>query len=284
MTLVGKILTVLIFIMSISFMVCAVFVFATHKNWREFATNTDQTGGKKLGLQQQLDQAKARETQLNTEIQKLKNRLAEEQAARAGALAGIMTKYATALSELQAKQTELATLIANHTEVAKASQLAQTRLESLEKETAVLRDDLRVTEADLDKKFEMVVKLNDDLNQFQGQSLRLGETNQQLALQVTRMKMVMDANGLTEFTLVSTIPPRLNGKVNEINGRDLIEISIGFDDGIRPGHVVQIYRGNTYIGQAIVKQTSPDRAVAQLVRDMMKGTIQRGDNVTTKLG
>ena len=37
MTLVGKILTVLILIMSIAFMMVAVTVFATHRNWREIA-------------------------------------------------------------------------------------------------------------------------------------------------------------------------------------------------------------------------------------------------------
>ena len=39
MTLVGKIFTVLIFVMSIVFMSFAVMTFATHKNWKEYVTN-----------------------------------------------------------------------------------------------------------------------------------------------------------------------------------------------------------------------------------------------------
>ena len=55
MTLLGKIFTVMIFIMSIVFMSMSLMVFATHKNWRLAAYNPDSTKGP-LGLKQQKDQ------------------------------------------------------------------------------------------------------------------------------------------------------------------------------------------------------------------------------------
>ena len=56
MTFIGKIFTVLIFIMSIVFMSLSLVVFATHKNWKLVATNATPSATQPLGLKQQLEQ------------------------------------------------------------------------------------------------------------------------------------------------------------------------------------------------------------------------------------
>jgi hypothetical protein len=68
-----------------------------------------------------------------------------------------------------------------------------------------------------------------------------------------------------------------------VNASDLIEVSIGSDDGLKPGHVMQVYRGNTYLGQITIRTTGPDRAVGQIDKRYQRGKIQKGDNVTTNL-
>jgi len=104
-----------------------------------------------------------------------------------------------------------------------------------------------------------------------------------LATEITQMKMVMDAHGLTKTTLVSKIPPKVEGRVLAVGAKDLIEISIGADDGLKEGHALEVYRGNTYLGRITIIKTSPDRAVGQIVKELQRGQIKQGDNVSTKL-
>ena len=97
MTLVGKIFTMLIFVMSILFMAFAVMVFATHRNWKEYVTNPT------TGLQKQLDLAKQAKTDADAQMARLKEDLRNEQAARASAI-GVLTARAVRLeADLSAK-------------------------------------------------------------------------------------------------------------------------------------------------------------------------------------
>ena len=97
------------------------------------------------------------------------------------------------------------------------------------------------------------------------------------------MKLVLDANGLTVNSLVSNIEPiNLTGIVLVVGDKDLIEISVGKDDGLREGHIMQVYRGDTYIGQIKIMKVAPDRAVGQIDKDLKRGQVRKGDHVTTK--
>ena len=72
MTLLGKIFTVLIMVMSVVFMSFSIVVYATHTNWKAEAE----------GLKQNLDQQLERNQQLEARKQRLLDNLALEQAAR----------------------------------------------------------------------------------------------------------------------------------------------------------------------------------------------------------
>jgi hypothetical protein len=283
MTLVGKIFTVLIFVMSTVFLAFSVMVFATHKNWKEYATNTVTTGGKKLGLERQKADLEQVLRDANAQIQKLKDEYKVETAARAHAIAALTTRLVKAEGELSRKESDLATLQTTLTQSVEAAKLAQDRLTTLETQVAGIRADLRSTEQDLDAKVLEVVKLTDDLNQAITLRNAEMEKNTQAVLQIAQMKMVMDANDLKIDSLVSHIPPPVEGVVLEVSDKDLIEISIGKDDGLKEGHSLDIYRGNTYLGRIVIRRTAPDRAVGQVIKELQRGQIKRGDRVSTKL-
>ena len=80
--------------------------------------------------------------------------------------------------------------------------------------------------------------------------------------------------------------PRVRGLVSATL-RDstglLIEITVGADDGLKAGQTVEVFRGDKYLGRAQVLKTSPDRAVARVLRQFQTGPIEEGDNVATKL-
>jgi hypothetical protein len=62
-----------------------------------------------------------------------------------------------------------------------------------------------------------------------------------------------------------------------------VEVSLGKDDGMRRGHMVQIFSGSKYLGQIILREVNADRSVGDIDKKMQRGRIKKGDNVTTKL-
>ena len=76
---------------------------------------------------------------------------------------------------------------------------------------------------------------------------------------------------------------RHSGVITAVGERNLVEISIGSDDGLRVGHRLHVYRDNTYLGHAVVLKTDPDRSVAQIDKKTQRGAIQARDQVTTTL-
>jgi len=173
-------------------------------------------------------------------------------------------------------------LVAQNAQASEAAKTAQDRLVGLEAEAKKLRDELRTVSKDLDGKFGEVVKLTDQLNQALSQEQILRETNLQATNQIAQQKKVMDAHGLTITSLVDHIAPPVDGVVLAVSTNDLVEISIGNDDGLKIGHSLDIYRGNTYLGKIVIKKTGPDRSVGQLQKELQRGQIKQGDHVTTK--
>jgi hypothetical protein len=282
MTLVGKIFTLLILIMSVAFLMLAITVFATHRNWREIVTRPqDDPAGP--GLKFQIEELSAINKQLRQELEQASDRLAIEVAARRFALAALQTKLESAEQQLQAREKAFADLQAAHGTAVTTLETNQENLAAITEENAQLRVLLNEAQQARDQKFDEVVRLTDRMNELQGMREDLEERRMQLVDQIARMKLVLDRNGLDEFTPVVDIPPTVDGVVTAVGDKDLIEISIGSDDGLRKGHALEVFRQNSYLGRVVVQHTEPDRAVAKILREYRKGTIKKGDRVATKL-
>jgi hypothetical protein len=78
------------------------------------------------------------------------------------------------------------------------------------------------------------------------------------------------------------IPPMVDGLVVKVGEKNLVEISIGADDGILVGNKLDVYRNNAYLGKVVVLKTTPDRAVAEIIPEFKRGIIRKGDRVATK--
>ena len=79
--------------------------------------------------------------------------------------------------------------------------------------------------------------------------------------------------------------PRVDGIVSQVRqaaGDQLIEVTIGADDGLKVGNTVEVYRDNKYLGRVEILKTSPDRAVGRVDRRFQTGQIQEGDRVATR--
>ena len=141
----------------------------------------------------------------------------------------------TAEQRLAAKEKELGDLTAAHSQATEAAKVAQDRLAVLEKETQESAQHAPDRRQKLDKMFLSVVDLTDKLNQAESLRQNLEEVNKQAAQQMAQMKMVLDRNGLRPDSLVTHIPPKVEGVVIDVSDKDLVEISIGADDGLKVG-------------------------------------------------
>jgi len=283
MTFIGKIFTVLIFIMSIVFMSMSLMVFATHKNWKLIATNAQPGSGQPLGLKQQLEQRQQEIKKLRDEKAKLEELFAAERAARTYVVASLNSKLTQLDGQLKQKEQELTNLQGAHTEQTTALQTLENNNKALIEEVAQLRDNIKIAQQDRDTQFGEVVRLTDVLHTTSGDLRVRTERVGQLVDQVAAQKLVMDKVGVSIYTPVQQIEPKVDGVVLAVGAKDLIEISLGSDDGLKEGHKMEVFRGATYLGRIVIVRTEANRAVGRVVPEYRKGIIRKDDRVTTRL-
>lgn len=282
MTFLGKIFTVLIFVMSLVFMAFAVAVSATHRNWKVLVTN--DTAGQ-LGLVQQLQIADKKNKELDVELGRLKAKLAAEEAARRSAISVLQTKYEDVALRLNQKEGELQNQLSTQGKAAEALRTAQANVEALRNEVAGLRGEIQTAQRDRDVQFGKVVELTDKDQAARGLRQKLEERQRQLVADLSNCKRIMDKHGLRPDIETDHMPViGLEGVVLKVAGSNLIMVSLGEDDGLKVGHRLELVRGSDYLGYAIVEKTEPDRAVARVDSKSQKGMIKENDRVTTKLG
>jgi len=277
MNLVGKIFVVLIFFMSVAFMSFAVMVYATHKNWR------DEIVDPANGWKAKLAAADKKTADLQAEKDAREGELTAE---RTAALQALM-KSENALQGVSKENDELSAQVADLTKAQTAASvamsMAQKKYDTLRKDVDVLRADIKLAQTSESSQFSKATALADKLHVAMGQLATLTDRNQQLSLEVVRQREALKAGGqmATASGAAPAAPAGLAGIVLAVGASDLVEVSIGSDDGLQAGHTLDVYRGNKYLGRVRVLKTDPDRAVGSILKDYSQGIIQKGDNVVS---
>jgi DNA repair exonuclease SbcCD ATPase subunit len=274
MSLLGKIFTMLIMIMSLVFMTLAMMTYATHRNWQTAATT----------LKGQLTNQKATNQALLRDIDTLKATLAREQVARVSVVATLQSKLGQSTAVQQNQEAELQKKNAALTEQTQTAKLAEERSKALSEENTKLRSDLRIAMEDRDNQYLLSQKRLDDLSQAEATKRTLQERFDAMTKQFAKLKEVATKRGFTEDDLVKDITPDVDGQILKVsdNGK-LVELSIGRDEGLREGHTLVVYRGSSYVGKVQIRETAPDRAVGQVLEKFSNGPIKVNDNVTASL-
>jgi len=165
--------------------------------------------------------------------------------------------------------------IENNRTLATHAERMSTELVAHRKEMGELRGEIRKTMADRDKLFNQVVLLTDQMHQLQGLVKGLKERNAQMAEQLAKVKNAANKD-IDELNLV-------DGVVTAVNDKGLLEVSIGSDDGVRKGAILDVFRKATYVGRAKVLITKRDQAIATSIAEFMKSKPQKGDRVVIRL-
>ncbi|OHB81979.1 MAG: hypothetical protein A2W31_08955 [Planctomycetes bacterium RBG_16_64_10] len=273
MNLVGKIFLVLILIMSIVFMSLAMAVYSTHQNWRQAAED----------LKKKVAEAQAKNTDLGEELKRLDTQMAEEKEAYRQQLQKLETMRVELTDQRDQMQERLSQLVGQTRELTGTVGATQQRLTALIEEVGQLRTNIVKAQQDRDAAFAQVIEKTDQLHQAHAELTKAQERKDQLVGQVARYTRLMTENNIDPAAPPKGLPPQLDGQVTAVSRDNLIEVSLGSDDGLRAGHTIEVYRGRNYLGRAQVLETAPDKAVGKLLKQYRKGIIQKGDRVATRL-
>lgn len=278
----GKVFVVLILIMSLVFMGLAMAVYATHKNWKEVIEGAPGSPG----LRTRLDQAQQENQQLVAERNRKVEELEGEKDAALRQVAQLESERTGLVSRNQSIQAENDKLTQDIAQATAAVSATQANNDKLAAEVTNLRQQIRTAQQARDAAFRETLASTEQLHQLIGKYEIAQERMQQLTQQVAGMRTVMQANDIDPGTDPSGIVPTVDGVVSQIRrvpGDQLVEFTIGSDDGVKEGDTVIVYRGNRYLGRLAILETSPDKSVGRVERRFQQGQIQEGDRVATRL-
>lgn len=271
MTLLGKVFTGLIFLLSVVFFCLSVAVNARHINQTELAASLKTQVG---DLQREMEQVRGKNEELKTD-------LAIEQAARRSALSAINEQLTSAQSDREASERALRDLQSSLTAADQSNSAALNELEAKTNENDLLRKQLVDARLDRDQTFQRLLAATDENNRLKGDLQTLNLHTTKIADNLTKAKEKLDALGIDEDTLLG--PPSVNGEVLAVSTDGSVEVSLGRDDGMRSGFTLEVSRGSQYLGRLMVKTVADDKSIAKIVDGYQRGYIRAGDRVDSKL-
>jgi soluble cytochrome b562 len=282
MTYVGKILVIVIMAFSLIFLGISTVVFTTAKNWRTATEEQKKKVGdltKKLNDAQAGVQAAEKELtaakggfdalaqQLNDKIKLLEdeNKRSQDQITAARGQVGIaQTNAKTALDDADARRKETDLLRGQKSAVEKQANEFKLR-------HAELIDRIR----ELERVLDTATKNNADLRD-----------------RAAKFSTLLRQNGLSDD--ISRIkgsesPLPVQGEVKRVDpSNQRVEITIGSDDGLVPGHELYLYRTSPrpeYLGKITIVSVDPDQSVGRVIggRTFQGKKIKEGDIVSSTI-
>ncbi len=141
------------------------------------------------------------------------------------------------------------------------------------------QNDLKVTVADRNRLQKELVDKTDECSNANNERQRLVKLDGELAATVIKLRETLNYYKLA-IDDWKIPPPDTPGEVTAILGRDVVEISLGADDGVRKGHKFVVTRPGKYVGIIVVTQVDwPNRAVCRPDTPSLSSQIQKGDHV-----
>jgi peptidoglycan hydrolase CwlO-like protein len=273
MSLLGKIFTVFILLASFGLMIIAMFVYATHKNWaQDYAT-----------VKSSLQTAQTLNSTLETKYQNQISQLEAERQAAQQEVAKLSSELETVTHLNANMQTQVDQLTAQQRATTALVNATEDNNQRLFGEVQQLRGDIAQNQQARDEAFAKTLEATTNLHVTAGQLQTLRERSAQLVKQLSEaIARIREAGLDPEGPVVVQARGKIT-RTSRADGRQLIEISIGYDDGIRPGQTVEVFRGERYLGRATILRADPDVSVGQVLREFQQGQIQEQDDVATKL-
>ncbi len=273
MSLLGKILVVGILICSLFLMFFGMTVYGLHRNWK---ADYD-------ALNQRLTQAQSDNAALTTRYEDQITQLTSEREASQQEVRKLETARNEMLEQNRAIQAEVDDLRAERAKAVATVGATEDNNKTLMDEVVALRTSTQQAQQARDEAFTKTLAATSELHTTAGELQAVRERTEQLLQQLAKYVAHLREAGIDPD---ADVVARVRGQISatrRADGGQLIEMTIGYDDGIRPGQTVEVFRGERYLGRAEVLKADPDRSVARILREFQQGQIQQGDDVATKL-
>jgi hypothetical protein len=271
MNTIGKIFVFAVLIMSVVFMSFAVAIFSSHTNWQQRATDLDE----ELAVAQK--ERAAKEARL-TELEEQNTASLRDKDEVINKLEAALAEKDSELQDLRKKRDADLEKLSGDIEALAAAKLERDKAEKLVND---LRQEIDGLQENLQSSVNRGAELAAKLHQAESELSMATERKKQLEIQVSNAREVLQQNGLS-LERPKHIVPIVDGVITAV-ADDLVEVSIGSDDGLQPGHELEVFRADQYVGRLRVVSVKPDRAVVRILKDYARGIVQRGDRVATKL-
>ncbi len=284
MTFVGKILVIVIMVFALFFLAVSTVVFTTEKNWKDQSTkltgDVTKLRGEKGSAEKLAEDAKVA-------LQAAKDDFDQQTRLLKAQITDLEQQNATKQQLLSEQNNSLATS-------QQTMQASLREAEARKAETDQLRDTLSAVQQQANQFKLTQTELNDQIRILQRQLETATNNNKDLRERVALLAGELRRVGLSDDVnrirgVSNVIPPEVEGYVKRVDSRNRrVEISIGSDDGLVPGHELELYRTNPipeYLGRIRIESTDADQSVGVVVNG---GTVQgkkitEGDIVSSKI-
>lgn len=288
MSLVAKVFVVLNLIISVAFLVFAMNVWTAQTKWqkmyeKEKVSNVEwlaKTQKTELGLSREVvyqQQEVSKQKGDNVALRLDRNRIRDEQLA-------LQTKIAQIENEKQIKEAE-------NQELSREKQRYFDEIIKL-KSVVTKQQQAVITERDnAVKARNLASELENELNVTKGSLSALQRDKraieEDLALQTRRIERLLELN-VPIYKLLGEDPSATQVMVPDSQvlavrpDVNLIMLSVGSQQGVKPGYQFTISRGSEYISKVQVEKVYPDMCSARVVGGMGKADIQIHDEARSK--
>jgi cell division protein FtsL len=281
MTFVGRILVLVITALALVFLGVSTVVFTTATNWKKETEDqrkkVNDLQSKTRDLQAQIDAFQKEKVAAET-AHKAAMKQQEDQVASLN----------NNIQQLQGEITEARKALEN------AQQNARLALEDAtarKGETDQLREQKLAVEKQANEYKLRQIELNDKIRELSRMLETATNNANDLRDRVARFQTLLRRNGLSDdITTVKGMesPPTVEGEVARVDAQNkAVEITIGSDDGLVPGHELNLYRLKPrpeYLGKIKIISVDPDQSVGRVIGTTINGKkIKEGDIVSSTL-
>jgi hypothetical protein len=281
MTFVGRILVIVIMIFAVIFLGISTVVYSTAKNWK---TATQEQMKKVDELKKKLADAQAQKDAAAKGLEDAKNRFDAESKNLNNQISSLEDQNKRGATDLQDSRGKLATAEMN----AKSS---LDEVEARRKETMLLREQKSAVEKQANEFKLHQAELNDKIRELERMLETATKNNSDLRERVAKFSTLLRQSGLSDdITQIKGLesPPPVQGEITRVDSTNRrVEMTVGADDGLVPGHEMYVFRTSPrpeYIGKITIVSVDPDQAVGKVVGHTYQGKkIKEGDIVSSTI-
>jgi hypothetical protein len=276
-----KMLIVLQLVFSLVTSVVLTLYVSKQQNYKETVVNEVSA---RIAAQAMATAAQAKVATLEQQLSGMQSTLNQVQSGRATEQQAAAAAAAKADADLLAARSQISQLSNQNTSLTAANAAAAASVAVKDTELGVLRPQVADYMA---KNADLYRAKNEADNQLRAAEMAIKKLQEQL-VQGTTGGGATAAEGSTgaQVTSLSNAASnaRVNAKISRIAngaGGTLVQMPLGTRDGVQVNTRVFIYRGATYIADAVVQRVTPDESVAQILNPRPGVNVQEGDMVST---